>query len=625
MFLEEKIKKKVLFRNTQIIRRMGGTASKNGSAVCRLWTNINHSSFTYPEQVEFPEISQKPSFGIALSGGGCRALSMSIGTLRGLHQIGYLEKARYISTNSGSSWLSGPLCYSSGNIQTFLGTYLPPQQCSLKALKQIDIQSHTFLVCQGKNLETFLTKFRSHYSGNDADPRGFWSEAVGQIFFQPYQLNAYDHLPVVKGANQTMIHKNTNHPMNKMTACDLTRTPFPIISGTLVVRGKEMTAPLEFTPLYYGVPGSSRGHDNGKTFPVGGYLIEPFGFTSNPTKEQSETIQKLLQNQPNSPACHRVEVKSPSTIISVSDQAGISSSAVSEVAAHLISTNLSKELDFSVYPIWNPLTGDTNPMTLADGLGGDNTAIHPLLRRKVRKICSMFAINLSIMSPVDHRNMSQSGFADVAALFGVMTCDGKTIDGVTAEDYNKYRQVFPSEDFEKLLNGLKEKYVEGKPCTFILRTRALPNPHIGIPGDHPVDLLMVLCAPTDDWVNSLPDGTRKKVLKSRKEIDQLLNKQPTSIENGHRQEEEEEKNDEGLIDRVEDVMKNWNEKFHHSADEVRRTLREALGTSKLKDFPFIRTESFDYTAQLVNLITNLMCWEVVESKSLFEELLKDEE
>lgn len=587
------------------------------SSVCRVWTDINNPSFTYPELEECSELKNKPNFGIALSGGGCRALSMSIGTLRELHKIGVLKKSRYISTNSGSSWLNGPFSYSKNDITEFLGEYLPPNKCDLKTLKEIDLNSHAYTVCNGRNLDTFLKRYRDHYLTTDRDPRSFWSEAVGEIFFKPYNLNEFDHLPAVAGSNKTFIHKETGFPLQKIDECDLNRNPFPIINGSIVVRGNRMTAPLEFTPLYYGVPGRFHYHAGADGYKGGGYLIEPFGFTSIPSEQQRVKIKNLLENSSNTSPnfqAKTIEVSPPSIVISVSDQAGVSSSAITEVAAQAVSTKAARKLDFTVYPIWNPLTSEVHDMTLADGLGGDNTAIHSLLRRKVRKICAMFAINVSIMEQVDHRNMSQSGFADVAALFGVMTADKKTLDGVTAEEYNKFRQVFPSEDFDKLLQGLKNRYIEGKPCTFILRTRALPNTHIGVPGGHPVDLLMVICAPTDNWVNSLPESTKKRVLEARSEVDNALKNQA----------DDDQETEASILERIGKSISGMKNRVVHDISEVRDNLRVSLQKSKLRDFPFTKTQSFDYTVQLVNLITNLMCWEVVESEDLFEELLRDD-
>ncbi len=47
-------------------------------------------------------------------------------------QLGVTQCARYLSTNSGSSWFSGAYSYSSVPVDTLLGSYVPPQNLTLK-------------------------------------------------------------------------------------------------------------------------------------------------------------------------------------------------------------------------------------------------------------------------------------------------------------------------------------------------------------------------------------------------------------------------------------------------------------------------------------------------------------
>jgi len=57
------------------------------------FVGANESWFQYPEAApasnySMPSITSRPSFGIALSGGGMRAATAGLGYLRGLHQVG---------------------------------------------------------------------------------------------------------------------------------------------------------------------------------------------------------------------------------------------------------------------------------------------------------------------------------------------------------------------------------------------------------------------------------------------------------------------------------------------------------------------------------------------------------
>src|SRR5689334_10690405 len=50
----------------------------------------------------------KDTLGLALSGGGYRSAIFCYGVLRGLHEIGVLQKVDYLSAVSGGSWIATP-------------------------------------------------------------------------------------------------------------------------------------------------------------------------------------------------------------------------------------------------------------------------------------------------------------------------------------------------------------------------------------------------------------------------------------------------------------------------------------------------------------------------------------
>jgi hypothetical protein len=630
---------------------------------CRIWSGVNHENFRYPELQECPEVADQPlNFGIALSGGGFRAASLSIGTLRGLYQLGIFSKSRYLSSNSGSSWVVGPLSYSQGKLSEFLGEYLPPEECTMTNLRKIDVNCHTYSICRGRNLATFTKKFEQGiFRKNDKDSRGFWSEAVGRIFFEQYDLNTFDTLPVISRSLAT-IQSQLPLPPNKFCQYESNRSPFPIINGSVIIRGKSVFAPVEFTPMYYSFPGHFHHHSGDNRSSVGGYLIEPFGFTANPTKTQSLVVKQLLNPSqirltslnhlnPTPPSNELlpqevlVDVRQPNILISVSDQAGISSSAVMQGIGDRISNKMGKMLDMTEYSVWNPINGECNNLLFADGGGCDNTGIVALLRRKVTKIFAMFAITQSIMNPHDTDEMNSG---DLAGLFGVMTCEGNiTMNGLKIEDHNRYHQVFPSEDYDRLIRGLRSRYVEGKPCSFLLRTQVLPSPFHSVAGNYSVDVLFMVSAPTDNWVNSLPDEVKKKILKQRKEVDRCLKRglvdEKGAIRLGEGKDGEDDKDDEDddsddedsspMAD-LEELTEKIHQKFQKSLEsassklseiptpgEIRETFEAIFKQSKFKRFPCLSTGTFDYTSQLANLMTNLMTWEVYESRDLFEELL----
>jgi hypothetical protein len=83
-----------------------------------------------------PTLAQKPAIGVAMSGGGLRAATLSLGLLRALYTSGRLQRMRYLSSNSGSSWLNSVLSFQDVcTTAKLLGDYLPPTSLTLKALR----------------------------------------------------------------------------------------------------------------------------------------------------------------------------------------------------------------------------------------------------------------------------------------------------------------------------------------------------------------------------------------------------------------------------------------------------------------------------------------------------------
>lgn len=107
-----------------------------------IWTGANESWFNYPEAFEpsnysIPLIQAKPNVGIAISGGGFRAATLGLGYLRALYLLNITSSAKYISSNSGGSWLVATYSFQDKfDLPTYFGPYKPPSQLQLSDIKQ---------------------------------------------------------------------------------------------------------------------------------------------------------------------------------------------------------------------------------------------------------------------------------------------------------------------------------------------------------------------------------------------------------------------------------------------------------------------------------------------------------
>lgn len=106
----------------------------NGTVNARVW-RPSAPGFVYPEMAEDTDLAAylrgKENFGIALAGGGGRGYAMALGAVRSLRKAGVLQRARYLSTSSGSVWFGAALYYrdqAKDKMDDFLGVSLPPEE-----------------------------------------------------------------------------------------------------------------------------------------------------------------------------------------------------------------------------------------------------------------------------------------------------------------------------------------------------------------------------------------------------------------------------------------------------------------------------------------------------------------
>jgi hypothetical protein len=118
----------------------------------KTFTGANESWFIYPEltnpgtsNYSVPELLAKPNFGIAISGGGFRAATLGLGWLRALHIMNFTSSARYLSSNSGGTWLNSAYSFQKNyTLEHFLGTYIPPEDLTLEVLGATDDDNASF-------------------------------------------------------------------------------------------------------------------------------------------------------------------------------------------------------------------------------------------------------------------------------------------------------------------------------------------------------------------------------------------------------------------------------------------------------------------------------------------------
>jgi len=154
----------------------------------RTWITDTISGAQLPEMADselaVPWLKDRASFGVAFSGGGARSASASLGQLRALHGLGWLRRARYISSNSGGSWAAVPFTYLPLDIDDdrFLGEYISPEELDDHNLRPSTTDTMAFgtAIHNASTIDEILEIGR----GDEA-----YSDIVASVFLEPFGLH----------------------------------------------------------------------------------------------------------------------------------------------------------------------------------------------------------------------------------------------------------------------------------------------------------------------------------------------------------------------------------------------------------------------------------------------------
>eukprot|EP00450_Noctiluca_scintillans_P009407 CAMPEP_0194505744 /NCGR_PEP_ID=MMETSP0253-20130528/33000_1 /TAXON_ID=2966 /ORGANISM="Noctiluca scintillans" /LENGTH=628 /DNA_ID=CAMNT_0039348353 /DNA_START=30 /DNA_END=1916 /DNA_ORIENTATION=+ len=469
-----------------------GTAGRPVSA--RLWTMPRQ---IFPEVSELPELMHRTAdIGLALSGGGIRASCESFGVLQVLYHMGLLSKIRYISSNSGSSWLNAAFCYLPKDYELhrfFGGARLGPDACTLENLE--NLESGSFLKVSADAHPTLteiedLIKDDLHLYKRPT----MWSynEAVTCAYLNTFGL--YSNSSVMSTPEGTRGHARAKEALSKDPGATVLPMrgdgPFPILNSSEMHVASDSGGnwyPLEFTPLYCGL---AMKHDT-ENGTIGGGVVESYGYGS-----RGVSVPRGITSIDEDSDIH----VQPVWWCPLSFAAGTSSGAPYVSIANPKKARL---LGGEVIPTWSAadLSSPCNGYSLcADGGAVDNCAVLALVRRKVKTIISSLDI---VGSPTDPEFVGEVWWP---SLFGRATV------GVVPSDpgvLNVRSKVFHESKWDELLASAKALISKGKPAVVEQDLEVLPNLRCGVEGGYTVKVVWVFNALTSSFKTKLPAETRQ--------------------------------------------------------------------------------------------------------------------
>ena len=470
----------------------------------RMWIKQD-ATFEYPEKT-LTDIYQRPNIGVCFSGGGTRAMTAAMGQMRALNKFKLFPAIRYISCVSGGSWASTIFCYyrqGATDDQALLGPVTPANGINQQHLNS-GLNSSMLAYGATRNLLEIILKwelsFDFKYTSNDV-----WIYSISQAYLQDFGLFDYnaashhpDQLPYYSWDQATVDTIKFKNPSLQNAAFYTSRDkrPYLIVNACILLPQDDPSqndnVHFEYTPLTVGRPTLSE--FDGRYF--GGGFIEPFAYRSEAPQGNGPWINGDY-----------VSVAGQDRPFTLNDTTGTSSSAYAE---EIIDDFSIDRFDPKCFYFPQQSSGALTGAQTYFGDGGilENIGIIPLIQRGVKTIFAFVNTQTKLSldyvpnaNPNDQAN-DPNGVCDTSlpALFGYSNDNWKW--------YYPNNQVFPSEDFPKLISALQSQKNKDEPLIIGSEHSVVKNNFWGVAASNDkVKVIWFYLDRCKNWEKALGDAT----------------------------------------------------------------------------------------------------------------------
>ena len=459
--------------------------------------------------------------GICFSGGGPRAMTCGLGQARAFLQSALWDSVGAISCVSGGTWFGAPFSFADGSISEsdLLGDMTPPASITLDGAKNLNQTNLAWGLTQWNNErigQALGQEWASGVPSNRLFARLLNDFLLGQLGVNDvtrfYSLDDASVQSIVAGnpglTPASFYTQRANRPFFIAQATQV----FPV-SSQLEMRQFEYSSLYDGTPQLFPTGGSPKG-------PFGGGYVQNFAFdSSNPQAPDGKGL---------------IAVDAPLHRMTISDVMGSSGAAPGSVLDMYGFPSL-----FSEFHYWAPGSAGATPdptvqkMSIVDGGDLENTGIVALLRRQYPVI----VVCVNTMFPMNSPKGTFEGIdSQIAALFGQKPPETQATREIRqrvrqhgkqqtaaaplslpagTEIPNAFKvsipqqpiQVFPSEDFEAVRNGLQAALAAGGVVWYASEHQIYEQNPFGIapyPGDGTVKVVWLYNQRIAQWVSQLP-------------------------------------------------------------------------------------------------------------------------
>eukprot|EP00927_Polykrikos_kofoidii_P006985 TRINITY_DN12846_c0_g1_i2.p1 TRINITY_DN12846_c0_g1~~TRINITY_DN12846_c0_g1_i2.p1 ORF type:complete len:678 (+),score=89.50 TRINITY_DN12846_c0_g1_i2:74-2107(+) len=499
-----------------------GYCAKDG--VCELSASVVCANVSrIASGATFPEEHSHVKTALCFSGGGSRSLSLTIGALRALEQMGLMRSVDAISAVSGGSWATSVYMFADLPMIELLGHPTTPE-----AMDTVALYATPGRLGQAATQRMGPSLLRMVAEGVEAHHE--WTWFVGQTFLAPFGLDAggkflagsEKQVRQIKEMNPALAKESFFVPVLGrpkvfiMLGCVL--GPEGYVTGLKSVRSLQMSPDWSGTPFLHG---DSEGNEDSLTVSytdlggsretdllVGGGFIETFAFGSRAPARETAGVQ-----------CMKAATKP----FSLATAVGISSAAF---ASYFSNTRFLNQFapTIRLWPVEDAGMPRQGSVVHEAGDGGtiDSTGILPLMQRGAKKIAWWINTDVGVTDAVDAfcpfagrppseieeylRNLDPNRHGNklttnqMTDKFGWGIVDAK--QGFLANN-----QVFSKEDYMIVGCELQKLKIMGKPLVYRKSLNVVKNDFWGIQGDWEVDVTFVYNEWCEDFVSLLPPET----------------------------------------------------------------------------------------------------------------------
>jgi hypothetical protein len=510
------------------------TVDEVDGAMCNgTWSVKTFAPGTDSSATIWPEGGRTNEKGSALhfSGGGSRAMAMGVAQARAFHQLDLLQNAEYIVGVSGGGWFASAFTYDQTAIddETRLCPYVDPANitdddldsmpdgCMLSAprcnlYECIALEAVEAVIPWNKMNRIYVDCVHKCY----LKPFG-----VGRTQF--YSLEASD-VDDIKQRNPNIGDEEFLLPSPSADSKD---RPYMILAGTLVgpLDVGHLTQNKTYVPVELSALGSGISHeqvieyapkvtpniddDNGLVPVKVGGMMESFGFAVAATTDGIDVDDNGVGEGYVGVTALGDKLDRNGLALS----AGITSMAPEALFAEYGPTTNYVVIGGDIWPadegvnVYDPNDNDDGnnnhtKMLLGDGGDLDNFGIYSSLRRGVSRLAVFVntetPLNISwdaTSRPPTHTDID--GY--ISAYFGYQ------VYNETNNMYYLYNnQIFASEDFVPIVQGLQSQVNAGNAAVFTSTLTTIENTFMGIPAGLEVTILWDYSSIPQRWFDQLP-------------------------------------------------------------------------------------------------------------------------